>query len=496
MSLFQATPYSGNQYASMGEALDTLKAFNALHAYSQAGDASKFENPDEAASWRKLVWEGVINTGGEPMELDFFEKIFGGTTEVIDAKKIYFRYKDDPDHNIYAQESAQAAAGAEVTFTLAKGNHSGNGKYSYPVKGFQIYIYEDNQNLTITDVIKTNDYAHVVKAVPHKKNYAPRIRKGKKILVVPVRFTGGLSGPMPSSNLQSVGYTNHVTPFRIRADWELAVDLMRGYEEVLQWAVMFDEAGREVDAWQPYIKGEKRVQMKLAKNLVFFLGQSIDNPTLIGDGNDKVSADYKGFDGYRTSVQYAGGTLIDFYPEQGFDLKAHYEPYIVRNDARKRTTEYIVHHSKLFWMGMTNRFNERVKLSSGQCTFETFKRMGADQQAIKQLGVKSYEYANNSLHFYEMSALTDSRLIGNHQFAHSAHFLPGVGLRDSRGNEIPAVQFFRPKGMGETGMMEEHDRDLRKIDGWDKLAGHMAETIMATTHAPHLHMMAVPYMSV
>jgi len=75
MSLFQATPYSGNQYASMGEALDTLKAFNALHAYSQAGDASKFENPDEAASWRKLVWEGVINTGGEPMELDFFEKV-------------------------------------------------------------------------------------------------------------------------------------------------------------------------------------------------------------------------------------------------------------------------------------------------------------------------------------------------------------------------------------------------------------------------------------
>lgn len=494
MSFFKSHPRANNQLTSIKDALDSLQAFDALYAYSQGENSSLFDNPDDAAAWRKLVWDGVINSGGEQMELDFFEKVFGGKQEVIDAKKIYFRYNDDPDHNITAQENAAGTvAGGPVTFTLAKALHSGGGKYSYPAEGYQLYDFETEQTYTITGKNTSIDYAHAITAVPHKKNFTASIRKGAKIMVIPVRLVGGLSAPKNSGTLVSVGYTNHVKGFRIRTDWEMAIDLDRGYEEVLQWALMLDSNGNEVDAWEPYLKTEKRRELKLAKNLMFFLGQSVDNPALLGSN---ISADYSGFDGYFPSVKYAGGTTIDFYPEVGFDLQADLEPVIVRNDARKRINEYLVQHSKLFMMGLTRRFNERVKTTSGQCTFETFKRMGAGQENIKQLGVKSYEYANMSWHFKEMSALTDQRFVGNHQFAHMAMFIPGTGLRDSKNREIPAFQHFMPKGQRLTGALEEITVDERKTIREDKLSGYLAETVMATTHCPHLHMLAVPYIKI
>lgn len=494
MSVFQSNPLSGNQYASMKDALDSLQQFDALVAYAQGDNATLFDNPDDAALWRKAVWDEVINSGGEACETMFFQQIFGGQEEYIDAKKIYFRYNDDPDNNIYAQENVTgSAAGAATTFTLAKANHSGSGKYSYPVEGYQIYIYRDNQVVTISAAVdKTLDYAHRVTVTPHDANYKISIRKNEKMLVIPVRLTGGLSGPAPGSSLTSQGYTNHVQPYRIRKDWELAIDLMRGYQEVLQWAILFDKDGKEMDAWEPYVKTRAREDFNLAKNLMFFIGNRVTNAALVAN---RISADYTGFDGYLPSVKNAGGTLLDFYPEVGFDFVVDLEPAMVRNDARKQNKEWLVIESFNFALGMSRRFDERVKTASGQVSFETFKRMGATQEDIKKLGVQSYSYAGHSFHFKQMSALTDTRLAGNGEIKDMAFFLPGTGLRTSKGGSVPAVQFFKPKGMGATHGMEEYNRDKRRVDGWDKLEGHIAETIMSTTHCPHLHMLATPYQS-
>jgi hypothetical protein len=502
MALFDTNPQTGRQFASIGEAVTALDAFNALYAVQQCDKKTELcGNADATAAWRKLIWDGVINAGGEPMELDFFESIFGGKTESIDAKKIHFRYNNDIDMNVYAQSPAVGAAVQNaVWFTLQKGMHSGGGKYSYPTKGYSVYIYEDKQWVAIVDEDKSTDYGHRFQVRPHKKSYKVNIRAGRKMMIMPTQFVGGLSGPTPSSSLQTTGYTSHVRPFRIRKDWELPIELNRGYEEILQWAIMFDDNGNEVDAWEPFIKTDARRAMKWAKNLIFYLGSIIDNPDLLNvDGaagsNGKLTADYAGFDGYMPTLFYGGGQLVDFDPGIGFDLEADFEPIIFRNDSLKRTNEFLVMHPKAFIAGLNRNARDKFK-NSTNITFETFKRMGsATSEDIKQLGVKSYEYLNFSFHTKEISAWSDSRGIGNFDIAQLAHFIPGNGLRDSKGREVPAFQQFMPKGISESGMLEEFNRDHRKIDGWDKIAGHMAETVMMAIHCPHLHILANPMMA-
>lgn len=494
MSIFKNQPHSGRKLASVKDALDQLTAFNALYAVHQADQNPDLcGNADDTAMWRKLVYDGVINCGGDQMELDFFEKIFGGKTEMIDAKKIYFRYNMDYDLNIYAQENAKAATvGGDAVFILHKSLHSGSGAYSYPVEGYSIYIYEDKQWARITDVDKTNPYAHQITVSPYKKNYQINIRKNKKIMVMPVQLVAGLSGPSSSSSWQTIGYSTHVRPCRIRADWETPIDLMRGYEEILQWAVMFDEAGNEVDTWETFDKTDARKRMKWAKNLLFFLGQSIDNPNLLGTGANKVSVDYSGFDGYIPTMFYGGGQLLDIDPAVGFDFEADFEPVILRNDSLKQTSEFVVLHALPFKLALNRNGNKKFK-ESGNTTFETFKRMGGNQEDVKKLGVSSYMYENFSLHFKLVSALSDTRGLGNHDFPHMGMFIPGNGLRDSKGRDVPAMQFFCPQGQGATGLLEEHNVDERKeAKRTDQLSGYLAETVMSVIHCPHQHILAYP----
>lgn len=492
MEFFSNNPVSDNIYVTVGDAVDKLAAFNALYAIQQCNaNPDLCGNPDDTAAWSKLIHDAVIQCGGEPMELDFFEKIFGGTEEVIDAKKIYFRYNCDFDMNIFSQENVKAAvAGGAVTFTLLKALHGGGGKYSYPSVGYSLYLYEDKQWVKITAVDKTVDFGHRITVKPYSVAYIANIRKNKKILVMPVNLVGGISCPSPASSYQTTGYTHHVIPMRIRKDWELPIDLLRGFQEVLRWAIMFDENGREVDCFEAFEKSNARRDMKWAKNIIFFMGQKIDNPALLGSNG--ISVDYAGFDGYIPTMFYGGGQIIDYEPSQGFDLESDWEPIIIKNDALKRTNEFVVLHSKPFYMALSRNANKKFGANPGACTFETFKRSGVNQDHITRLGVRSIEFAGNTLHFKEVSALSDTRGIGNGIYPYSAHFIPGNGLRDSKGREVTAFQFFKPKGCGATGMLEEVDRDRRKIDGCDILAGYLTETLMMAIHCPHQHILANP----
>lgn len=493
MAVLESKPYSSRKLVTVGDAINQLQAFNALYAVNQCDNNPDLcGNADDTAMWRKLVYDGVINVGGEPMELDFFEKIFGGKTEMIDAKKIYFRYNADFDMNIYAQENAKGAtAGGNATFILHKSLHTASGSYSYPVVGYSLYIYEDHQWVKITAVDKSTPYAHSVTVTPYKKNYTVNIRKNRKIMVNPVQLVSGYSGPADSSSWQSIGYSTHARPIRIRKDWETPIDLMRGYEEVLQWSVMFDENGKEIDAWETFNKTTARRDMKWAKNLIFFLGQSIDNPILLGNSTGQVTSDYSGFDGYLPTMFYGGGQLLDIDPAIGFDFEADYEPVILRNDALKQTSEFLVMHALPFQFSL-NRANNRKFKESGNTTFETFKRMGGTMEDVRKMGVKSYTYENFSLHFKLISALSDTRGIGNYDISQMGMFMPGNGMRDSKGREVPPMQFFCPQGVGANGLLEEVDVDNRKTDRTDRLTGYLAETLMAVVHAPHRHILAYP----
>lgn len=490
-NIFSSKPRCGTKLFSVGDCLDKLKAFNAVYeAGKDTGSVNNCNDDTKGTQWRKLVREGVVNCGGEPMELDFFETIAGGKTEAVDAKSLYIRYNCDVDQNIYANGSATApAAGQPVVFQVLKAQHSGGGKYSYPAEGYSIYIYEDRQWIYVTGKDVTTDYGHLVTAEPYQKNYQINIRANSKMLILPVRLVNGLSCPKPTTSMQTPGYTNKIQPFRIRKDYCIPIDLMRGYEDVMQFAIMFDEKGKEIDCWELYEKTQMRRDMKWGKNLLAFIGQKIDNPTLLGD---RVSADYSGFDGYLPTLQYGGGSIIDIDPSIGFDLDADFGALILKNDALKRTNEFVALHAKPFMMGLVRNANENFKNNAGSCTFETFKRMGGGD--IKKLGISSYEYLGYTIHFKEMSALSDSRGLGNYDFPHLAMLLPGNGLKDSKGREVPPIQFFMPEGCGENGMLEEKDRDMRVINGCETLEGYTAETVMMAIHCPNHHILVNPVM--
>jgi len=370
-----------------------------------------------------------------------------------------------------------------------KANHSGNGKFSFPSEGYSIYIYEDRQWVYVTGKSVTTDFAHQITVQPHNKAYQINIRANSKMLILPVRLVNGMSSPVPSSSMQTPGYTNKIQPFRIRKDWSVPVDLLRGYEDVMQFAIMFDENGKEIDCWELYEKTTSRREMKWAKNLLFFIGQRIDNPTLLGD---RVSADYSGFDGYLPTMQYGGGSIIDIDPSVGFDLEADFGAIILKNDALKRTNEYIALHAKPFRMGLDRNSGEIFKKNAGGCTFESFRRSGTSD--ITKLGVESWKYLGFSIHFKEMSALSDSRGLGNYDFPHLAMLIPGNGLKDSKGKSVPPIEFYVPQGCAENGLMEEYNRDRRKIDGTEILDGHIAETLMMGIHCPNQHILVNPVM--
>ena len=289
--------------------------------------------------------------------------------------------------------------------------------------------------------------------------------------------------------MQTPGYTNRVRPFRIRRDWCVPIDLMRGYDDVLQFAIMFDENGNEIDCWELFEKTQARRDMKWAKNLIAFMGQQVDNPNLIAD---KLSVDYSGFDGYLPTLQYGGGTVHQFDPSIGYDLDADFGALIIKNDALKRTNEFVALHAKPFMLGLVRNANDMFKNSAGSCTFDTFKRMGDGD--IKKLGVNSYSYLGYTIHFKEMSALSDSRGVGNYNFPHMAMLIPGNGLKDSKGRVVPPFEFYVPQGCAENGRMEEFNRDKRQIDGCETLEGHVAETIMMAIHCPQHHVLLDPIM--
>lgn len=486
---------TNSKLTTIGDCLDKLKAFDAIKeanaSTSSASGAACGSDPLEQERWRKNIREGIVWCGGDPMDLDFFQAIANGPTKRIGTKDIYIRQQCDTDLNIYAERPVTGSApGASTTFQVLRSQHSLNGKNSRPAEGYMIYIYEDEQWVYIDSVDKTTDYGHLVTVIPLKKDYTVNIRRNSKMMLSPARAVNGLSCPKPSSSFATAGFSKKVSPFRLRRDFCLPIDFLRGYQDILTFAIMFDPyTGEPYDCWDAYERITARKDLKFAKNLIFFLGQSADNPALL---DDKLSMDYGGFEGYVPSIKYGGGTVLPYDPGKGFDLEADFEALLLRNDSLKRVNEYIVLHSTPFSFGLQRSAQKLFAQSSGRETFASFTRMG--DGGVKRLGIKSYEYMGFTLHFKKIDAFSDQRVLGNHQIPHMAMFVPGTGLKDTNGNAVPPIEFFVPEGCKESGEFEEHIRDMRKINGCETIEGHIAETIMMAVHCPKDHIFLQPEM--
>lgn len=489
MPFLSSTPRCNTELFSIDECLK-LPAFQAVwEASRNTGSVRNCEWDDNRkAEWRNAIREGVISCAGDNVDINFFNEMFGGNIETVDAKNLYTKYMCDVDYNVAAQSNAVGSApGAGVWFTLARGYHSTGGKYSYPAKGMSIYIYQDGMQLYIDDIDRTTDNAHRFHVIPYRAAYTVNIRRGTPLLVVPARIVGGDSCPMPSTTMQTPGYISKTSPMRLRKDWCTKVDLMRGYQDILQWAIMFDKDGKEIDCWITYEKIKAMEQMQLAENIAFFLGNQIDNPELLGVTIDQG---YTGFDGYLPTLKYAGGYVYDYDPTQGFSLEFDYGNILLRQDSFKQTKEFQVVHGKPFMVNMVRNSNEFLKNQVGACTFEAYKRMPDD--GIKKYDITSYRAFGHTLHFKEWGVLSDSRLLGNYDMRNLAIMVPATGLHDSKGKSVSAMEFYVPKGCGESGALEEHQTDMRDVTQCEEIKGYVAKTLMMQIHCPKLHILLNP----
>lgn len=483
----------GQKYTTVGTVVEKLQAFNAMYALNDNTNNLAACGLDDAekAQWRKGVRDGVINCGGEPVEMDFFEKIFGGKQTPTDSTQITVKYNCKKDHNIFAEGAVTGSApGQPVQFTVMRSQYAGNGAFSNVAVGGNIYIYEDKQWCVITAVDKTTPYAHLVTVVPESQYYTVNIRAKKKMMFNSTRIVDGYSSMLVASQWDTMGYFMKVDPFRIRRDWELPIDLVRPYQDILQFALMFDSNGNEVDTFELFETIRAREEFKFFKNLTFFMGQKRDNPLLLNGQNDQK---YNGFDGYMPSLRYGGGFIYPYDPTFGFDMDSDLKTIILRQDALKKTKEFLLLGSLPFRMGLEARSQNMFKNNTGACTFQTFKRSGLKDADIVRMGIDSIKYMGYSMHLKTVSSLSDAAGIGNYTIPFTAMLLPGTGLKDSKGREVPAFEFFTPGGMPETGNYEEIFRDHRHLDtGAEKFSGTITETFQMVTHCPENHILIDP----
>ncbi len=501
---FNTSPiHAPRQIFQVGEAISQFQAFDDVYRglfdfIEGDGLADLGYNGDDIARWRRAIRPGVIWIGGRPSETNFFKMMMGGEPKTIDATDYTIEYNSAIDFNIYAQNDAAGTTGtvanayygdvvnanyvgAYVQFAIATSGYSDNGTKSNVNVGDQLFIQNDAKWVQVIRVDTTTPYAHQVYAAPFDTDYIPQIYAGYPILPSHVQMTTGYSDAdtiVVHSEWETTGYLKVIQPYNLQREWEVPIDLLRTYKDVIQFPIIFDTVtGAVLETWEFKAMSDARNDMIMSENLLFFTGETMKN-TVIKNAAFRENM-YNGFDGLLPSIFYGGGNIRQYDNSYGFDLDVDYTQIILQNDALKLSTEYLLLCSKSFRMTMERRIQDAFKNNSGACTFETFKRGGAEMADIKRLGVNSWMWLGATLHIKEVGAWSDSRWIGNGYIKNMGIMLPGDGLTDSSGQSVAPAEFYMPRGMSESQQWTEIVRDHRKLsDKADKFSGGITHQIM------------------
>lgn len=489
---------------SVGDALQELPAFSNL--YRQLYDAIEDGNvpgasPEDLATWRINFRSGVVNIGGRPSEIDFFRMLMGGTPQETKATSLAIRYNSAIDHNIYAQNDASGTSGtvtgatwgtnisasyvgSYVVFSPSVSTYANNGQNCNVNIGDTIFIPNDSQMIQVIKIDTTTPFAFLVYAAPLDQAYTPQIYAQQAMQIAHVGYSTGyadINTNPPHSEWETLGYTNIISPYSLRTSWETARELEKEYKDVLQFPIIFDMVtGAEMDSFDFKAAADARERMIMAENIYFMEGQQITNPALnVAAATNK----YYGFDGLVTSMFFGGGNIQTFTPTYGWDLDVNYNQIRYKNDALKLSTEMLMVCAKRFSDGLQRRSQDMFKNNSGACTFDTFERMGGDREAIKRLGIKSYEWGTDTIHIKVAGSFSDSRWIGTGYYPNMALILPGDGMTDSKGMRVPPVEYWIPKGRRVSGMWEENWVDgMTQLDQSEIFRGTIKHDIMMSVN--------------
>lgn len=501
VNIFSNKPFFCQKPLSTAEVL-TLPLFNAMTEANPATCSwNACNDPNMGATWRKNVLHQAIRCGGQRIDFNFMEEMFPGLTAptMVGSKTWYNHYNCDPDYNIYAAASVVGTtANGTVQFQILKQNHGGGGSLTNVVPGYNIVDKETQTFYTVTAVDTTTDYAHKVTVTPNEAGVVPAIYANRAYLVLPAAMIGGCSCPLYMNKMQSIGYTKQVRPIRVRSDWRLCIDLLRGYENIAQFAVIYDAQGRPVDSWDALEAQNARQALRSFINAYAFMGSPTTNPNLIGNGGSITVDDvHTGFYGLVPELKYGGGNVYNYRPELGFDLEVDGEKIFLYQDSRKRTKKFMVMAGQKFLFGLDDRTNKLVKRTDlGSNVWEAFRRLGDVTgedytTAMAKLGIDSYTYRGFNLDFKKMDSWSDYRWVGGDYFSDMAIMVPQEGVEEY-GRPISPIEFNTYGNNGWTGNYEEFTRDMRRVDGCENLEGYAAESIAMSIHCPNMFVLINP----
>lgn len=440
-----------------------------------------------------------IRCGGAPIDVTFMEDMFPmGEKTRSETKRWFNHYTCDPDFNIFiASAAAGSAPGQPVWATLLKANHGNGGVYSLPQVGFSLFDKDNQIQYQITDLDTSVPFAHRFQVTPVDASVTVNLRPNTGYLVGTARIVGGCNCPEITNSLSSIGYSQMGSPIRVRRDWKLCVDLLTGYQDKFQFAIIYDQQGNPMDAWNVKEMDDMRLGIRSTLNLLAFIGSPVTNTELISGTGAVIDSNHTGFYGLLPTLKYGGGNVYDFRSDGGFDLEADAEPILLFQDSRKRTKKFTVMHGNKFRMSLTDRTNKMVaRQMVGANMWEAYKRLGSLTETpyeteIVKLGIKGYDYNGFSLDFKKMDSWSDYRYFGSDYFNSLAIFMPQDGTSEN-GRPLNPIEFYS-YGVGNwTGDYEEHYIDYRNINGCNDIGGWAAQSMGMAVHCPNQWIIANP----
>lgn len=503
--VFSNKPKVCQKQYSLEETL-TLTKFNALTESSLetstvAANANACGDPNLGTTFVKNVVHQVIRCGGENIDINWFRDLFPQTPTMVGTKRWYNHYVCDTNLNVYAAASVTGTIpGGPATFQLIKQMHGGSGAYSLPAIGYSMWDKDNMIEYRVTDVDNTIPYAHKVTVEPYDELVTVSIKANVGYLVTPARRVGGNSCKQVLNAMSSLGYSQEVKALRVRRDWELEIDLLRGYQDKIQYAVIYDMQGNPMDSWDVYEAQQARLGVQMALNISSFWGTPITNADLISDSNiaTKVDQFYTGFYGLLPSLRYGNGVVYPFRSSVGFDWEADGEPIFLWQDSQKRTSKFMGMHGLGFSFGTNNRSNKLVaRTNVGSTVWEAYKRMGdltgdTYEQAMTKLGIRMYSYEGFEVDFKRISAFSDVRYSGTNKYSNMCIWMPKEGAKEN-GRPIDPIEFYQTGQGGWTGAYEEFYVDNRKqTEMCETIQGYSAESLAFSMHCPDLWVLTEP----
>ncbi len=490
------------------EGLFDIAQFNALTAANLACTAQDNGclDPNIGTTFVKNVVNKVIRCGGRNIEIDFFMKMFPETPMNTETKTVYNHYVCDADLNIYAAANATGTGpGVATWFQLLKQNHAASGTESLPATDY-VLMDKDNQIMySITDVDTTIPYAHKVELTPMDSSVTVSIKANTGYLVLQTRMVGGYSCPVATNKAMTIGYSKQIKPLRLRSDWNVAINLLRGYNDKIQYAVIYDRDGVPYDAWDVYEAQQARENLRIGLNVLSMIGTPITNTNLISGGGAIVDAEHTGYYGLIPSIANGGGIVQNYNAALGFDLESDGEPIFLYQDSLKRSNKFLFLCGQKFLFGLDNRANKMVPRTQVTSTpFEAFKRFGdwltpeeihggkSYTSEMAKIGIREYDYRGFEFAFKKWDGLSDKRFFGTDYYSDLVVGLPMEGPRTGDGTEVSPVQFYQYGWNGWTGGYEEFRTDHRMIDGCENLTGYCAQSMAMAVHCPQLFILLRP----